>query len=256
MQDLIPIVNDPSIYINGLVSSTTSSPSQLSITPGACRDSTNTFDIILNNSLTLDATKIGANGLDIGTFSSSSFYYLYLVFDPTNNAPVASIVSLSPNGPVMPSYHGITYGAYRLIDFVSTLATSSPIAFLPYRNYGLGTNRRKQFPFKVTVSGSTPLLTSNTGFPLSLCIPPINYGAIQLTAEFIPAAAGNYIDVNVGGVVSQSMYKYYGNSAGVINSVLISPCPVTVNGVPFIYALSGNTGNTVTMYISGYDYFV
>lgn len=83
----------PAGYINGPPPQWASITS-LSILAGLrCRSSDNTTDIATAGTLTLSISVTGANGLDVGTVSANTWYYVYLIKNPTTGA-VASLFSL------------------------------------------------------------------------------------------------------------------------------------------------------------------
>lgn len=59
-------------------------------------------------SLTIDVTSSGANGLDTGSVSSSTDYYIWAIYNPATNT-VAGLFSTSSTAPTMPS--GYTFKA-------------------------------------------------------------------------------------------------------------------------------------------------
>lgn len=58
--------------------------------------------------LTVDITASGANGLDTGVEASDTWYYLWVIYNPTT-ATVAGLISASSTSPTLPS--GYTYKA-------------------------------------------------------------------------------------------------------------------------------------------------
>src|ERR1700753_2083293 len=93
------IVNLPYPSIYGLVHSKnlTSPTTKVDVSAGGCRDSTNTFDMVLNSSITIDTGKIGLNGIDSGSLAASSTYAVYLISDPINGFQTGGLISLASN---------------------------------------------------------------------------------------------------------------------------------------------------------------
>src|SRR5260221_5827486 len=116
MSQLDPIVNQPFLYLNGLLLSNdaTTPNTKLDVASGICRDSNNIVDINLGNYLGLSgigtansSTVInfavnGINGLDTGTFAASTGYYIFAIADSSNRLVSGAIASLSATGPTLP----------------------------------------------------------------------------------------------------------------------------------------------------------
>src|SRR5580692_3582295 len=94
MTQLDPIINQPFLYVNGLlVSNDATTPNTvLDIAAGQCRDSNNVIDMILgdflnegygtdNSSTSLNAAVNGLNGLDTGSLAASTMYAVYIIAD-------------------------------------------------------------------------------------------------------------------------------------------------------------------------------
>ncbi len=83
----VPILNLPNGYLNGLASTNGDSNNLISIQPGQCRDASNSYDIVSENELILDINVAGLNGVDLLPATGSSWYYIYLILDPTGKNP-------------------------------------------------------------------------------------------------------------------------------------------------------------------------
>jgi hypothetical protein len=64
------------------------------------------YRTLRNVSLTINASSVGANGLDTGALAISTWYYVYVIWNETT---VAGLVSLSSSAPTLPT--GYTYSA-------------------------------------------------------------------------------------------------------------------------------------------------
>lgn len=90
-----------------------------------CAKNASNVQIILNNvSLTLSLTTVGANGLDTGTSTASTWYNVWAI---SNGTVSAGLLSLSATSPTMPS--GYTYKA--LVGCIRTDSTANkyPLSF-------------------------------------------------------------------------------------------------------------------------------
>lgn len=69
---------------------------------GAARDADNTDDIDITSQKTVDISTTGANALDTGTATSNTWYYVYVIKNPSTNT-TAGLFSASSSSPTMPS---------------------------------------------------------------------------------------------------------------------------------------------------------
>lgn len=90
------------------------SVSQVTITPGAARDSTNAENIILSAPAIVDITLAGAGGLDVGVEAAATWYFVYLIGDSNHVNPTAGILSISAVAPTLPA----GYDVFRRIGSV------------------------------------------------------------------------------------------------------------------------------------------
>lgn len=70
------------------------------------RDSNRNVALAESVDLTVDITASGANGLDTGSETSNTWYYLWVIYNPSTGT-VAGLISLSATAPSLPS--GFTY---------------------------------------------------------------------------------------------------------------------------------------------------
>lgn len=80
--------------------------------------------------LTVDISASGANGLDTGSEAGSTWYFLWVIYNPTTDT-VAGLISLSTTAPTMPS--GYTFK--KLIGIAYNDAGSDLDAFIQYDNW-------------------------------------------------------------------------------------------------------------------------
>src|ERR1017187_5615810 len=189
MSQLDPIVNQPSLYMNGfLLSNDATTPNtKLDIAAGICRDSNNQIDINLGNYLNLGNPAItansatvlnfsvnGANGLDVGSVAASTGYYIYVIADSSEKLANASIASLSASAPTLP----FGYDSIRLLGWVLFDGSSHLLAF-----YSSGSGSGKYFqwdaPIAVTVTLSGTSATYSA-MDLSVGVPASKYGRVSL----------------------------------------------------------------------------
>lgn len=116
----------PTNYVQGLqaewVSNTT-----LRIVPGKCRSDDDTFDMVLGSNRDAVITASGAGGLDTGSESSSTGYYLWLIYDSTTPT-YAALLSESATSPTMPG----NYDKKRLVGYSFNNSSSNLLEFKMY----------------------------------------------------------------------------------------------------------------------------
>lgn len=100
---LLPNVQPPPGSFKNLVV-TVSTDTVLAVTADALtlQDVSGRTYLATSVSLSNTITGTGANGLDTGTLTVQNFYYVYAIFNPSTNT-LASLVSLSPSSPTLPS---------------------------------------------------------------------------------------------------------------------------------------------------------
>ncbi len=99
------LTNSFKSMISGLVVQYNTS-NRVVIKPGVCRDARNTDLMEVTTDITVDLSVNGANGLDTGTEAASTWYYLYLIKNPSSGAVAGlfSTVNESNTGAItMPS---------------------------------------------------------------------------------------------------------------------------------------------------------
>src|SRR6185503_13914885 len=118
----VPIINDPFLYMTGfqIANDATTPNTKLDVGAGQCRDSTDSFDIILNSSVVINAAANGINGLDTGSLGASKVYAVHVISDPTGANVSGCMVSLSATAPLLP----FGYGSFRVIGYVTTDSSS------------------------------------------------------------------------------------------------------------------------------------
>lgn len=200
--NLIPIVNLGTIYTNGPLLSKLSA-TELSLTGGQLRDSTNVFDITSKLGLTLDSTFTGVNGIDTGAVQPNTFYAVYVIFDPTNTNVPASLMSASLTDPIMPSANSVTYGAYRLVGYVKTDGAGE---FLDFRITGNGNQRHHTWDVPVEVLAGGAATAGFASVDLALGVPSL-MGSLQSTqtsldvdlrVDFVAATGGDLVAISSG----------------------------------------------------------
>lgn len=127
INELINAVNSPSSgalpisYITGLtINNTVGQATLMDVQAGTCRDSTDTYDIVLTGVKTLDIDGSGLNGIDTGLVADDTLYALYVIAR-TSDDDTQLICSLDMVSPLMPA----TYDTFRRIAVIFTTDTGT-----------------------------------------------------------------------------------------------------------------------------------
>jgi hypothetical protein len=170
----------------------------------------------------------GANGLDTGTLAASTFYYPYVIYNPTTLA-TAGLFSLSATAPTLPS--GYTF--FARIGAVRTDSSGSKY-LLQMLQYG----RRVQYV--VLASSNTPNMpTMASGSAGNTSTP--TWVAVSVSA-YVPAVAGRISGSIFTNTLGGQVIVAPNNSYSGYNSVT-NPAPTSSS------AASNSTAN-----IAAYDF--
>jgi hypothetical protein len=175
------IVNQPLLYVNNLQIARASTTT-LTMAAGKCRDNTDTYDIEVDSTLTINGAVTGANGLDTGSLANNTWYAVHAIGDSTNYETGAALLSTSATAPSLPS----GYNVFRRIGWALTNGSAQFIAF--YAN-GNGSERFIQWdaPISVLAAG-----TETTFTPVSLAgAMPLQATLVYLNAAYTPNSATN-----------------------------------------------------------------
>lgn len=246
---LIPVSNLPFLYINGM-QVTKGDNTNLTISSGQCRDSTNTVDILFDSGLNLNAAINGANGLDTGTFAASKTYYVYALSSSANLATPAVIMSLSNSTPTLPT----SYDAYRQIGFAFS---DGSVHFL--KMYALGNDNYRQFWFDARIAVlSAGTETSFTAVDLSAAIPimsGIGNMPIYMYYSFTPNAAADAASIRPTGSSSTTFIDVSGvvaSKAQIGQLKVVSAIASSKPEIDYLVAASGS----LSLSVQGFDYFI
>jgi hypothetical protein len=250
-ENYVPIVNLPSLYMNGLgISNNATTPNTLlNVAVGQCRDSGNTFDMTLSTAVVINAATNGLNGLDVGTFAASKVYAVLLVSDPVSANPSGAMLTLTPSAPTMP----FGYSAYRVIGYATT---DSSAHFLPGQwTAGNTTFRKFAYETRRPTAVTAGVATSYTAIDLSALVPS---GYTQLPVSvyyaYTPATAGNALNMQGANRASGgSDVTITGQVATVANSGNTEVIAELVTALPKINYKVGNASDAVAISVAGYS---
>lgn len=259
MTNFEQIVNSGLLYVNGMTASrnVTVPNTQLDIAPGMCRDSTNTFDIVVGNYLgvnpnipndtvtTINILANGVNGLDTGTVAASTMYNIFAISDVSNFNNPACIMSTA-EVPVLP----FGYGAYRKIGYWMTDSSSHLLS-----GYVYGQNSERKFLYDAiqatTITAGNA--TAYTAVSLSGLVPSVDKIGVVLSIAITPNAAGNALFIRkTGGVGDQYVMKGQVAAVQLIEeSILMAGLNVGVSSID--YKVTANTDAAVIS-VMGFNY--
>jgi len=195
----------------------------------------------VSSPITVDITASGANGLDTGSEASSTWYYLYLIYNPTTDT-VAGLFSVSSTSPTMPS----GYTKKRLVSARYNDASSNFIAFVQYNGEVFNNSY-----FGVLVGGTAG---SYTSIDVSNYLPPIaSVGSYMMWTSWVTGGgATSYIGFD--GTNTQALgYSNYGQSTR--GATMVKMPSTESGGSRYIYYWINSTDGQVSVYIRGFTLY-
>ena len=144
---------------------------------GECRSDDDSFDMVSAVPIDVNITNSGVNGLDTGSETASTWYYIWLIFNPTTKT-YAGLLSINSSSPTMPS----GYTKKRRVGVIRNDASSN---FLEFTCKGTGNS--KKYLYLMNHSSTTRVLTggtatSNTNVNCNTLVPPTYSIAILLVS--------------------------------------------------------------------------
>lgn len=234
------IVNQPNLYVNNLNLSVASNTT-LSGTSGAARDTTNTFDIVIDSTTTINAAVNGLNGLDTGSLANSTWYAVHAIGDSTNTKPSGYLLSTSATAPAFP----FGYDTFRRVGWT---LTNNVAQFLTFFQEGTGVHKRY---FWATLI-STTLSSGSTSFAavsLAVGVPPTGTSGI-LEASLVPASAGNEMAFRRTGSSATSV-PYI--SGPVVSQEIAQQITVPCNASQSIDVKTTSGSDIPSLFVVGFD---
>lgn len=140
----------PTGYVDGL-NVQWNSVSQVQIVSGTCRNSTNSFNLVLAVTTTITITTVGTGGLQTGSAEAASQWYKCLVIGDTTGVNATNVL-LVPQGT---AFSESGYNVFRLVGYVRNSAASNFIRFTLH-----GASRSRHYTYEDTRT----LLTMFNGF--------------------------------------------------------------------------------------------
>lgn len=178
-------------------------------------------------SLTINSAGSGANGLDTGSIAASTWYSIWVIYNPTTGT-TAGLLSLSATAPTMPA--GYTYKARVGWTRTDGTANKYPLSF---------TQKGNRVQYVVAAAGNlTALPIMASGSVGSVAVP--TWVAIA-TGNYVPSTAETIRVIAVGGNnTSLQIILAPNNSYGSVSSTS-NPPPLTTSS-----SGTGNAPNTAS----------
>lgn len=234
-------------YIRNLGISFTSTTS-ITLAAGIARDSTNTYDILLTTTPTINFSTTGVNGLDTGTIAFSFWYAIFVISDSTGVNATAGLASLSQTSPTLPS----GYDNFRRIGWVRTQPFSAVIINFIQQ----GKNGDREY-FYVDSKFFVNPLTNGTSITfaavsLATCVPPTSTICV-LNITFNPASAPDdfYFRPTGNATIIANDINGFSRAQGVANGYRINSRMITDSSQSIDYAVTQVT-DTITLLVYSY----
>lgn len=250
----------PVPYTNGLqiANDATTPNTVLTIGSGVALDSTDTFQMINNGTISINAATNGLNGLDTGSLGASKVYAVLLVSDPITLQPIGGMISLSATAPLMP----FSYSAFKLVGYITTDASSHFL--LGYWTAGEG-NCRRLFMYDAPQATAVTAGTSTTyaNVDLTKFVPLLSTGnrPVWIATNYSPNAAADTLKMQPGNATGDAVTITAAVAAGTAhvttNSLLLAQT-VAISTVPsptINYKVSSGS-DAVAINVAGYEWFV
>lgn len=241
MSTQTPIVNEGLKYINGLTLSRTSN-TIVAIAAGACRDSTNTNDIVVESALAVSNIIAGAGGLDTGTVANSTFYAIFVIGDSTKYNDPVGLFSTSATAPTLP----FGYDMFRRVGWAKTNGSAQ---FLEFRQRGASNDRWMWYDVAIATDITAGSSATFAAVDLSGGLPDLTVTSeVNLLCLFTPTAANDTLELRPGSSSAAAGYiRASGAVAAVVETTnLVCPTDITT-GVDYIV-----TGSAVALSVSAY----
>lgn len=239
-----PIKNAANKYIDGLQLSWVDA-NNLSLAAGSCRNSSNVNDIELDAAVNIDATIVGANGIDAGALANSSFYAVYVIADSSKYRSTAGLLSLASNAaPSLP--YG--YDMYRRVGYV---LTSGAAAMLNFHQHGNDKNRKMFYdaPISVLAAGAAD---SRTAVSLGAAVPNNIDSPVWLRAEYTTADLTRLANVAAYGSTANTVQIRNQVVAVAAVSQIVVPTALNSNVVSISYNVD-NAADSLSLSVQGYE---
>ena len=219
------------------------SATQVRIETGKCRDDSDTQNITVSSTLTVDiAAATGDGGLDTGSEAASTWYYVWVI-RKSSDGTLGRLLSISSTAPTMPS----GFDQKRRLGCVYNNASSN---FINWRMTLLDGGRMRQYDYDESAATKQVLATgaATTFTNINLSASP-NPGAMPPTSELpiINANTNNTIAANIreDGFATSNGWGVSTNSRGANRVVMQAPAQIIE------YQMAAGSGS-LDVYVMGF----
>lgn len=246
---LVQAINDPLLYIQGLLLSYVSATGTVSCAPGQCRDLTNTNDISITSALSLDLAISGVGGLDTGTVANNTLYYAYLIASSTKQkqpALIASAASASISAAVQQPAYPFGYDTCLRLGAVRTDGFADIRPFTQRQALN-GRKMTYKTPISLVAAGNATVATAVT---LATLV-PLNVSTVKLKAVLTPNAAANTVTFSTNTTSGEEDFTVSGPVSAVAQTGWGDVDTGATLATAFYYKVS-SASDAVTFYLSSY----
>jgi len=259
---ITPVSNKAALYVNRLeISLNATTPNtKIDVNAGACRDSTNTYDIVVgnyegavpnsiipaNSITTINGAVNGINGLDTGTLAASTMYYIHAIFDNTMKLPSGLVLSLSLTAPLLPA----GYSSFR---WIGQWTTDSSVHFLAGYNYGTGTQRLFFYDAVQSTGLDAGSSTTYSSINLVNLVPAIDNIPVWLVNTLTPGAASRVLNVRPTGSAGDALTVIGQVAAVPISSKQLVNAKLSSSAPSIQYKVT-NAGDVAAVQLAGFYY--
>lgn len=244
-------------YINGFgISNDATTPNTLlDIAAGSCLDSTGTYQLNNNVSITINAAVNGINGLDTGAFAASTVYAVYLVWDPVSFNTTGAMISKSLVTPLMP----FGYSAFLLIGYA---VTDGSTHFLKgYWSAGNSTLRTFTYDAFQATSITAGASTTYANVNLITLVPNVNNTPVSIFTNFSGNAAADTLSLQSGNgtgdqvIITASVVTGTAHTT-TLSTVLAQSVVISTVSSPVINYKVSSGSDAVAVDVAGYTWYV
>lgn len=219
----------------------------VTVSVGACKDSTNTVDLVVASTISINPTVVGANGRDTAAALTTNQWAVHVI--ATAGGTIAGLVSLSDTAPTMP----VGYIYRRLVGhFFYAGGVQTSIQF------GKGSLRRTTYPGSFTQS-SVGVISASHSYAAYV---PANANSVTFFVDYFtpaPIATTTTFDFQFGTYGTNSPWRGFPAilpTAGFSRSFPAGEVLITAgNSRIFTATRIGGTGTGFTFisFLSGYQ---
>ena len=238
----------PYAYGLGLSNNAATPNTKLDVAAGSVLDSSKTFQINLDSSITIDASNVGANGIDTGALAASKLYKVYLIFGAASGSSAAGLISLL-DVPYLP--YG--YDSYALIGYIATGAGST---FLKgYWTDDKSSLRTFMYDAPQATAITAGNATSYTAIDLSAFVPAVANTPVFVDSALTPAAASQTLKLQPAAGTGDAV-TVTGQVAAVVVSSQSLVMATLASSLPKINYKVSNAGAAAAINVGGYQFAI